>query len=130
MDIKDIASNIRKELKQAYKGYKFSVRLSRYSGGQSLNVTIKSVPEGTQIISSEWIREFARSGQWPTHINQLTDEMEKVQEGVEAISNAYNFDKSDISYDYFHVNYYCFVNFCYDLTRTERDRMMAELEEA
>ena len=39
-DVKDIAQIVRKQFKQKFPGYKISVRISRFSGGQAIDATI------------------------------------------------------------------------------------------
>lgn len=45
MDIKEIAIELRGKLKTEFPGYKFSVNISRFSGGRSMDVTLVSGPE-------------------------------------------------------------------------------------
>jgi hypothetical protein len=80
MDIADIAKLIRQDIKEQYPAAsKSSVRIERYSMGQSLYVVIKGINA--------------------THA-------ERVKKGIKQIVEAYNFDDSDSMTDYFHVNFY------------------------
>ena len=44
LDIKDIAKLVKKQLKEEFPQCKFSVTIERYSGGQSLNVSLMAAP--------------------------------------------------------------------------------------
>jgi hypothetical protein len=50
----------------------------------------------------------------------MSEEGRLVQDAVEKIAGAYNFDGSDIQSDYFHVNYYLTVEFDHGMRETER----------
>lgn len=91
-DIKDIAAEVRKDIGRAVElgqlpKTKYSVRIDRYSGGQAL------------IISAEH-PEFAIKP-WPH--NKVRDAHKKT---IRDITDAYNYDGSDIQADYHHVNFY------------------------
>ncbi len=83
LDIAEIAKLVRKDLKEAYPRYKFSVRIDRYSMGQSLDVVVSN-----------------------TDLVRHSDAADKLQHEVKEIVNAYNFDDSDSMTDYFHVAFY------------------------
>jgi hypothetical protein len=94
MDIKDIAKLIRKELKtwkDAYPNLKVSVRIERYSMGQSIYVNL--------------------SGTGLPRYNGITRNMSNLvlQEKVHKITDLYNFNDNDSQSDYHHVNFYAHV---------------------
>jgi hypothetical protein len=76
----------------------FSVRSQYYSGGSSIDITIKNIPEAWG-----WTAEddhFGRSRKVPT------PELRALAQELKALHRAYNYDGSDITTDYFDVNYY------------------------
>ena len=98
-DIKDVAKDIRKDLKAL--GIKASVRISRYSLGQSIYMTIK------EITSDEVKRQLAREAMAlkddcnPRPIESCYAYCgEKL---VEAVANAYNRQEIDSMTDYYNV---------------------------
>lgn len=88
MNVRDIAKLIRKDLRAAMPAIKWSVRIERYSMGQSINV------EGHTDV--------------PLYVtgHELNANGKVLQDKAEAIVNAYNFDDSDSMNDYFNVNFY------------------------
>lgn len=87
LDVAEIAKLIRTDLKQAFSEYKFSVRIERFSMGQSINVIIKE-----------------------TDINdRFSDQAEELVKEVKEIIEQYNFDDSDMLSDYSHVRFYSHV---------------------
>ena len=56
LDIKEIAKRLRTHLKKELPDHKFSVRIERYSGGQSMSILLMSAPYTPIIecISEEW----------------------------------------------------------------------------
>lgn len=50
-NVSDIAREIRGYLKKNFKGFKFSVRTSRYPMGKALNIMIKDVPDNFGLYS-------------------------------------------------------------------------------
>ena len=113
LDIKDIAKLVRKDLKAAYRGWKFSVRIERYSKGQDLDVVIKNVD--FDLINPDWLRwKVANLGKraithnGPAHFTQTGY---AVLKRIREIVNDYNFDDSDSSTDYFHQNFHARVEY-------------------
>lgn len=99
----EICKDIRAELKAATEanylpaGLKYSVTNEKYSGGQSINVTIQGVSDADRID--------------PTELDHRGDyaqrkEAKELQERVEGITNAYNRTNIDSQSDYFHVAYW------------------------
>jgi hypothetical protein len=111
LDIKAIAKLVRGDIAAAIAdgdlpaGSSASVRIERYSGGQSINVTLaipgpfRRTPEQTEAsrargLLKPWLSRSAFAA-----------------EGVvEAILAAYNFDRSDSQSDYFHVRFFSHIN--------------------
>lgn len=99
----DICKDIRAELKAATEanylpaGLKYSVTNEKYSGGQSINVTIQGVTDADRLDPSELDHHGNHA--------QLKEATE-LQERVEAITNAYNRTNIDSQADYFNVAYW------------------------
>ena len=87
MNIKDIAKEIRQKLKKSYPKCTFSIKISRYSMGQSLKISLMKAPFD------------AFKGDFDVNGNRIMDQY----------SHEYNFDESDSMTDYFHVNFYLHV---------------------
>jgi hypothetical protein len=116
LDIKEIAKLVRQDIKKAVKagelpnGLKTSVKISRYTGGQSLRVTVKAGI--TDIYTQDYVDGH-------NYGSAYTEEALQVKKVLAEIVEAYNFDKSDIMTDYFHVNFYGFVEFDHNLTEAD-----------
>lgn len=81
LDIAEVAKLVRKDLAALKLPVKPSVRISRYSGGQSLDVSVKM------------------------------ERNPEVAKKIRAILDSYNFDESDSQSDYFCVRFYGHVTF-------------------
>ncbi len=82
-DIKDTAKLIRKSLKAAYKGFKFSVTISRYSLGQSLSVEIKALPASFGPVLNAEIDETYG-------VRLMTGTAANLRKAVEALVSSFN----------------------------------------
>lgn len=112
-DAADIAKDIRADIKAARQageinlpeGAKISVRCSKYSGGQSIDVNVTGwVGHRIEVEDAE---NF-----WPGFTRrELTPEADEVQGRLERIVRAYNWDGSDSQSDYFDVCFYGHVSF-------------------
>lgn len=88
LDITEIAKLIRKDIKNELPAIKASVKIERYSMGQSIDVVAwTDVP--IYVVG----RDLNSNGQ------RLYDKLKE-------IVDAYNFNDSDSMTDYFHVNFY------------------------
>lgn len=134
LNITEIAKRVRDDIKAAEKagalpkGIKTSVRISRYSMGQSLNVTIKAMP-GVQVMNRtrlEHDRDFPHRYPEGPGLELHTAEARAVVDALEALVGAYNFNGSEIQVDYFHVNFYGRVDIDWHLERAEREAFLAE----
>jgi hypothetical protein len=135
LDITDIAKAVRKDIKQAIKAgdlpqLKCSVRISRFAGGRSLNVYVKSF-DGP-VINPEFIRlekehpheyYIARS----RGVDRFTDKAGNALELLKTIVGSYNMDGSDVQSDYFCVNFYSTIDFEWRLCQDEREAIEAKL---
>lgn len=132
LDISEIAKRVRKEIKaELPKGFKVSVRISRYSGGQSLDAEIKAVPPGFVINNPERVRLEEEDPNWVTRAGAypiFSEEATKVEKTIKGIIEAYNYDGSEIQVDYFDVNFYGHVSWDYDLKNQDKANVLAKLK--
>lgn len=121
LDIAEIAKLIRKDLKKEFgKGNKFSVRIKRFSGGQSLDVTAKQVNDDLVYTYEElcekanfnWLKydnpdlyEYLDKKYQETQF--LTDETIK---RIRRIVDYYNYNESDPYTDYYDVGFYSHID--------------------
>lgn len=115
LDIAEIAKALRADIKAGIangelpKGLETSVRIRRYSGGQSLDVTVTACP-AFRCVNPEW----ALATFEPTHPNfrshehraRYTAEAESLLTRLNTMREAYNHDGSDLMADHFDVNFY------------------------
>jgi len=107
IDIKIIASKVRKRIKSTFPECKFSVRISRYSMGQSLNVALMQAPFDATTDRTGYVQvnHYALTGS-DRRNTMLTEEAENVLRGVVEIIKEYHYDNSDPMVDYFDTNFY------------------------
>lgn len=120
-NIKDIAKLVRKDLKETFgKDFKFSVTISHYSMGQSLNISILTSPRNYL----NPIRVKDTNSDESIYIKEGFEVLDK----VESIVNQFNYDNSDSMTNYFDVNFYSNIIFDYDLTNGWRAEIKEDLE--
>lgn len=126
MDIADIAKAVRADIKAAQKAkqlpkeMKTSVRISRFAGGQSLDVKVQRFPY--ECYTEEYKKaELAGENCYAMFDNERahTKEYKNAMKVLKAIVGAYNYDGSDTMVDYFNVNFYGNVDFDYTFMRAE-----------
>ena len=111
LDITEIATIIRQELKSAYPACTFSVRTERYAGGQALHVSLMAAP----------FAAFKDIGQFHEQVNHyylneykddetLTLDAFNCMKLVRNIVQVFNYDDSDAQIDYFNTNFYLHLN--------------------
>ena len=121
LDIKDIAKLIRKDLKKAFgKGNKFSVRISRFSGGQSIDITAKQVTDDLIYSYKElYERNNLERLQWDNpnlyeYLNELYQKQQfltdDVRKTIKSIVDQYNYNESDPYTDYYDVGFYSHID--------------------
>jgi len=131
--ITEIAKLVRKDIKHAIKvgalpQLKASVRISRFAGGQSLSVYVKSFEHG--VINPAFVKvqqdhpHDTKEWYWTP---RFLPEAEQALKTLTAIVEAYNMDGSDVQSDYFCVNFYKTVDFDWDLTDSSRKAIEAQL---
>jgi hypothetical protein len=104
---KEISALIKAEIKDTYPQMNISVTSSSFSGGWSIDVTIKDF--GFNPFTQEWLdvdKRFNDTTRSWQYIKQYTPRAEKIREDCDRILNQYNYDDSNPMIDYFSVNYY------------------------
>lgn len=79
-------------------GIRFSVRTENYSGGGSIDVFIRNIPSG-------WGFELQKDD-WGEPMEMPTPALRSLAKELKKIMDAYNYDGSDITTDYFDVRFY------------------------
>ena len=119
-DIKDIAKDVRAELKVKFPQCKFSVTIERFTGGRELRVALMEAPmdaltSGGYAQANHYVvRDYDYEDYQARHFDYETGEPTEimtmygfqVMKAVERIANRENWDESDPMVDYFHCNYY------------------------
>lgn len=132
-DVATTAKMIRADIKAAIASHHlpagtYSVRISRFSGGQSLDVRISGLP--FVVLSRERIaRGVLEPHAYPSG-PLWSDVGAEVLRRVERIVGAYNRDQSDTQTDYFDVDFYGHVSFDGSWERAQRDAMAAQIRAA
>jgi len=141
LQITDIATLMRADIKQAKKegllpqGLKTSVRCKFYSGGCSIDIRVTDCG-GVEFVNPyhiKYTRQFhdqLPSFLQPAHPGKkrFTQEGEAILHVLKAIHGQYNFDKSEMETDYFHVNYYGDVAFDAALEMDTRRQIKAAIQ--
>ena len=113
MSTPEIAKLIREDIKAAKKrgqlpaALKLSVRSDSFSGGSSIDIVIKALPEGQQLFNPEWMKATDNGKKYNEHnLPRYTKTVRGWIELLKEIHRSYNRDNSDHMTDYFSVNYY------------------------
>lgn len=101
MSTKDIAAEIRKDLKAAFPKHRFSVRFSSYSGGSSITVGLASGPDAFHVESDGTIKYVQINRYHSTFYSNP-----KFIDAVMKIVTKRHWDESDSQIDYFSTNFY------------------------
>ena len=118
LDIKDIAKKIRADIKAEIasgglpKG-KYSVTIKRYSGGQSMSITMSDLANGSELLNAKFFDNSIPGG-YNHDESRYTEVGEALLKKVKRMVGAYNYDGSEPMVDYFNVNFYSHVNIDYD----------------
>ena len=120
-DIKTIAKEVRQELVRQYPKCTWSVRIERFSGGQSLKVALLSAPfeafakdidcngnpiRGYAQLNHYQFRDKYMQDDYLNNGTPLTKEAWDCMATADRIANGNNWDNSDPQTDYFDVNYW------------------------
>jgi hypothetical protein len=119
-DLKDIAKDIRGQLKKEFPQCKFSVNIDRFSMGESLLIALMNAPfaafaKDVDVNGNPHDGDYAQLNQYQLrrepeeHICNgvyLTPEAWAAMKRADEIQRQYNWDNSDLQTDYFDVNFY------------------------
>ena len=128
-DIKDIAKLVRADIKAAIRAKtlpeaKYSVSIHRYSMGQSLRINVSALKTPYLMQNPERVMaDFLNPHEYPRH-SQFSERGNAYLSELQDIVNAYNFDGSDSSIDYFNVNFYSRINFDSQYLKEERQKII------
>lgn len=138
MNIVDIAKAIRAEIKELVKAGelpagKYSVKTSRYSGGQSLSITVKAI--ALNVMNAERLLEIERVKAEGGHEGQVSyydfprhsATGKAILARLEALRSAYNYDRSDSQSDYFDVNFYGSASFDWQLEQAQAEALRSTI---
>jgi hypothetical protein len=130
LDVKDIAKLVRRDLKNKFPKCKFSVRIDRYSMGQSIDIRILETNfdliQNPHLIFKENKDKFYQ--------RTATDERflfpaECLLINVNGILNDYRRDDSDVMRDYFNASFYGGAEFDYTLLESDREKCLRLTED-
>ncbi|MCC3299799.1 hypothetical protein [Arthrobacter caoxuetaonis] len=114
-----VAKDIRADLKAATAGnylpkdLTYSVRIDKFSGGQSIDVTVQGLADADRLDPDSYDLVYRRYDERP--------EAKELRKRVEEITNAYNRSDTDAQSDYFNVSYYSHVRLEDDRSREYRE---------
>lgn len=114
--LKEIAVDIRSQLKKQYPQCKFSIRTEYYSMGQALHISLMS--GNFEAFTSDekhyvQLNQYQFSNKYAERINNgtvLTDKAWEVMKFAYELTLKDNWDNSDSMTDYFDVNFYLHLN--------------------
>lgn len=137
-DIAEVAKLVRADLKKAVKkgelpkGFKASVRISRYSMGQSLDIEIQACP-GVSVLNRRRMLLDLRGEHATTMTRPISDiripsdEGAAVIEFIDGIRNSYGYDRSGHEPDdYSNCLFYGDTKFSYAMETAEREAFARE----
>lgn len=131
LDVKEIAKLMRQDISALKKkgalpkGLKVSVKIQRYSGGQSIDFLIRG-NLGSPIYNLEWLEHESRSLGDIFEGHRYTPEALEALEALKSVHTDYNYDESDSRVDYYDVKYYGGVGFCQTLLSEDQDQQLGE----
>lgn len=129
----EIAKRIRADIKAAQKAGELpamtvSVRYERVTHSSAIRIYVRKW-EG-QIWNVARAREDVQNPSAWSRIDNLSRKARSILDSLKDIANAYNYDKSDISSDYFNVNFYLTVDFDYELKNASQKATEATVRAA
>lgn len=122
LDIAAVAKRIRKDLRRALPGWTFSVRISRYSMGQSIDVKLQRLRDD---VSAAAVVDFEAPGCLDRVLAPRGPLKEALDEAL-AIVDSYNRRDVDLMTDYWNVRFHRSVGMSQDL----RDELREAQHEA
>jgi hypothetical protein len=132
LDIKEIAKMIRKDIKEAIKagdlpkGLKTSVKIERFSGGQSINIRVKKY-EG-KMYSEKYVQHHIQNPHQGFFGDRYEIGLKNTLKTLEDILQSYNRDNSDSMSDYFDVRFYGHADVDHDLRYEKAEEEIEKLK--
>jgi len=118
LTIVEIAKKVREYIKDKYLGFKFSVRIQKFSMGRSLYVQLKDIPLGTNLINVDLVKHVQKTKEPPDNVNDWqTDEIKSMMADIKKYANSFNRTESHIQSDYYSTNFYLHMNISADLQK-------------
>lgn len=127
LDVVEVAKRIKSKLKVLYPDHKWSVRTQKYSGGQSIRVTVREIPDDLPLYNPEWLTEYNETGRCPWNVEKYTKATQALLKGVESLVESYNYDGSDTMTDYFNVRFYKSVDIAHKVDTARRESELEDL---
>lgn len=118
LDVKEIAKLLRADYKSAFPDMKISVRISRYSMGQSITAQVKQIPRKYLLNWDEIEQHIICSNnydednmdyfkeKYDNNENCIAFMKDAIYEQLQDIHNKYNCGEVEYYTDYYHTNYY------------------------
>jgi hypothetical protein len=133
MDAVDITKLMRQDIKAAIKAGllpdgKYSVRLRRYSGGQSIDMTASHLQTCKLVLNPERVQWEKEHPHLVNPHNRYTAEGDRILEELKSIHNAYNYDGSDTMSDCYNVNYYGHPDYDWQWLREQENTILEALQ--
>jgi hypothetical protein len=125
LDIAGIAKRVRADLRTLIQlGHlpvgKYSVTIQRFSGGQALRVKMSELVSAHLILNPERVQFEHQNPHEFCELPQFSKTGQVILQMAESVVNAYNYDGSDSSVDYFNVNFYDNVGFSSEFLQSQR----------
>lgn len=138
LDVKEIAARMRADIAEAKANgklphaVKVSIKIRRFSGGQSIDLRIVAIPADVVMLNPDrvrWERDNPNEGyHMCPYRDRWTPEAAAILATCEQIHASYNRDNSDSMSDYFDVNYYGHAEFDWQLRRDREAAQLATLD--
>lgn len=130
MDTAQAAKFIRADIKKAQAvgelpaSMVVSVRISRFSGGSAIDISIKSAP--VQIHASDFVAHHVKTkGMQHWDGDRYTAQARALLAKVEAIGDEYRRTDSDLQSDYYNTNFYLHAKFSAEMEREDMEILTA-----
>ena len=132
LDIAEIAKLVRWDIKDAIKKRelpqaKYAVRISRFSGGCSLDVRVSELPDGFPLLNAERVQLEISDPHTIHSTPRYTPEGTAMLKKLESIVGAYNYDRSHSQTDYFDVNFYSHVKVDWEFEAKIKKALVANM---
>jgi hypothetical protein len=127
MEFKDVAKLIRAEIKRTFPAITSSVKLSRYSMGKSLNIEIKSLPDGVVLYSDEYV-DHAKNDYDGGFFgkSRYTPESGEILSTIKSIAEQYQYKRGDTNTDESNTNFFLQVKFDSDFSGPQIEKQISE----